>query len=133
MNETSQPQIPVSVGELYDKLTILEIKVARITDAVRLRHVTHELALLRAIEKQFASTDTRHMQLIAELKRVNEALWDIEDAIRNCERRQEFGTEFIALARSVYKTNDKRSALKNEINLLHNSEIVEQKSYSPYG
>ena len=133
MNERARPRIPASVGELYDKLAILEIKAARITETGRLGHITHELDLLRSVEKQFASADKRHIELIAELKRVNEALWDIEDAIRNCERRQEFGTEFIALARSVYKTNDKRSALKNEINLLHKSEIVEQKSYSPYG
>jgi hypothetical protein len=126
------PHIPASVGELYDKLTILEIKAERIADAGRLRYVTRELALLRAIEKQFASTDARHIQLITELKRANEALWEIEDAIRDCERRGDFGAEFIALARSVYKTNDKRSALKNEISRLHNSEIQEQKSYSPY-
>ena len=133
MNERAPLRIPASVGELYDKLTILEIKAARITDAGRLRHVTNELALLRAIEKQFASMDPRHLELFAELKRVNEALWEIEDAIRDCERRQEFGAQFVALARSVYKTNDRRAALKNDINLLHNSDILEQKSYSPYG
>jgi len=90
----------------------------------------HELELLRAIEREFVSTDDTHG--VADLKRLNETLWEIEDAIRDCERREDFGAEFIRLARSIYKINDKRAAIKRAINALHNSAIVEQKSYSPY-
>jgi hypothetical protein len=122
-------QIPSSIAELFDKITILEIKATRINDPNKLRNVTHELMLLRTLEEQFCLSGDEHMKLVAELKRVNETLWEIEDAIRGFEVRQDFGSDFIFLARSVYKTNDRRAAIKNQINTLHRSEIVEEKSY----
>lgn len=123
--------VPVSIGELYDKITILEIKSARMSDPERVRNVEHELALLRALEQQLPAAEDDAAALIGELKRVNETLWDIEDAIRACERRQDFGAEFIELARSVYLTNDHRSAVKRRISLLYGSDIIEEKSYAP--
>jgi len=125
-------QIPSSVGELFDRITILEIKASRIADPVKLRHVTHELGLLRVLEGQCGSPTADHARLVAELTRINAILWDIEDSIRDCERRQDFGARFIALARSVYKSNDHRAALKKQLNLLHGSDIVDEKSYASY-
>lgn len=123
-------RIPGSFGELFDKITILEIKVARIEDTDKVQNVRRELDLLRAIEAKHRSSNDELAELVSELKQVNEDLWDIEDAIRICERRQDFGDEFISLARSVYKTNDRRAALKMQINILYGSEIVEEKSYA---
>ncbi len=120
-----KPSVPTSVGELYDKISILEIKAQRIEDAEKLAHVNKELSLLREIAAQFPA-DT---ELYEELKKVNETLWDIEDAIRIEETNQRFGDEFIKLARSVYATNDRRAEIKREINLASDSEIVEVKSY----
>ena len=122
-------RIPASVGELFDKIAILEIKAARITEAAKRSYVTKELALLRELEPQLGPQDVESARLVIDLKQTNEALWDVENAIRDCERHQDFGTKFIALARSVYKLNDHRSAVKRQLNLLHNSEIVEEKSY----
>jgi hypothetical protein len=130
MSTASVLRIPASVGELYDKITILEIKAARMTEPRMLAHVTQELVLLRELEAECGSSNADHLRLVAELKRVNESLWDIEDAIRECEHRGDFGANFVALARSVYKTNDQRAALKKELNRLHGSAIVEEKSYS---
>ena len=130
MTMTTVLHIPGSIGELFDKITILEIKAARINEPAKLRNVTRELGLLRAIDAQFGSPSADQVLLIAELKRINEKLWDIEDAIRDCERRQDFGAEFISLARSVYKTNDLRAALKLQLNVLLGSDIVEEKSYA---
>jgi hypothetical protein len=95
-----------------------------------LRHVTHELALLRALEWRCGVSSDDQVKLVAELKRVNEALWDIEDAIRECERRHDFGPDFVSLARSVYKVNDRRAVIKKQINILHSSDIVEEKFYA---
>lgn len=118
--------IPVGLGELYDKISILEIKSARITDGGKLQFAQKELALLREIAAQHP-TDPK---LYAELKEVNERLWDIEDAIRVQESKKDFGDEFIRLARSVYVTNDRRAEIKKAINLASGSEIVEVKSYA---
>jgi tetratricopeptide (TPR) repeat protein len=126
------PHVPISWGELLDKITILEIKAARITDADKLRNVKHELDLLRALEARSGAASDEQNGLVAELKSVNEALWDIEDAIRECEHRQDFDAEFIELARSVYKTNDRRAEIKKKINLLRNSDLIEEKSYRSY-
>ena len=123
-------RIPGSIGELFDKITILEIKAYRVHDAEKLKNIRHELDLLRVLEAQHHPSDTSVTGLVAELKHINETLWDIEDAIRGCERRQEFGAEFVSLARSVYKTNDRRAAIKKQINMLYGSEIVEEKSYA---
>jgi len=123
-------QIPGSIGELFDKITILEIKAARINDPEKVRHVAHELDLLRALEVQYRPLNDDQAHLIAELKCANEELWDIEDAIRVCERRHDFSADFISLARSVYNTNDRRAAIKKQINMLYGSDIVEEKSYA---
>jgi hypothetical protein len=117
--------VPVSVGEVLDKISILEIKSERITDAGKLKNVRTELAHLLAIAEAH-----RHPALEAELKQVNEALWDIEDRIRIKEHLQEFDDEFIEIARSVYVTNDRRADIKREINTATGSELVEEKSYA---
>ncbi len=121
--------IPGSMGELFDKITILEIKAERIADPAKLKNVNHELALLQALAGGRGSV-SGHAELVAELKTVNEALWDIEDRIRDCEREKDFGPRFVALARAVYQTNDKRAHIKKQINVLSGSDIVEEKSYA---
>jgi hypothetical protein len=124
--------VPASIGELIDKITILEIKSARIADAKKLANVHHELTLLREVRAQHGFANAALDRLSTDLKAVNEILWNIEDEIRACERESDFGSKFIALARSVYRQNDKRSALKREINQLFNSAVVEEKLYANY-
>jgi hypothetical protein len=124
--------IPVSAGELLDKITILRIKAARMTDAQKLANVRLELGLL---EKTWMELGGATTELTAEehaLQSVNEQLWDIEDRIRDREARQLFDREFIDLARAVYVTNDERAAIKKRINLHLGSRLVEEKSYTPY-
>ena len=124
--------IPASAGELIDKITILEIKVKNIRDPEKNRNVAKELeALVKCLRKNISYTD-KLADLRASLKSINEALWDIEDDIRLCEQRREFGDKFIKLARSVYRQNDKRAAVKKEINVLLGSSIIEEKSYADY-
>ena len=124
--------IPVSPGEVVDRLTILEIKSQRIKDAAKRANVHVELASLAKAAKG-AIPDTDEMRgLHAELKAVNEKLWVIEDDIRDCERKGDFGEAFIALARSVYRTNDQRVDLKRRINQALGSAPGEEKSYAPY-
>ena len=128
--QTAAPlQLPAAVGELFDKIAILEIKAERIPDAGKRANVERELALLRDLRRGRGLSGTGLERLTAELKQTNAALWDIEDAIRRCERQGEFGPAFIELARSVYKENDKRSELKREINMLFASAIVEEKYF----
>jgi hypothetical protein len=124
--------ISVSLGDLIDKITILEIKAEKIQDPQKHANVCSELTVLAAVCAGFAASDNTIIQLKAELKRINEALWEIEDRIRDCERKKNFGSDFIALARSVYRTNDQRAAIKRQINDLAGSKIVEEKSYRPY-
>ncbi len=123
--------IPGSVGELFDKISILEIKSERIADAEKVAFVRHELALLRDLAATCGTPSSDPAAALSELKAVNEALWEIEDSIRDCEREKDFGARFIELARAVYKTNDRRAELKRELNHLYGSSIVEQKSYAP--
>ena len=124
--------IPASAGELIDKITILEIKVKNIRDPEKNRNVAKELeALVKCLRKNILDAD-QLADLRASLKSINEALWDIEDDIRLCEQRGEFGDKFIKLARSVYRQNDKRAAVKKEINVLLGSSIIEEKSYADY-
>jgi len=128
--------VPISPGELIDKITILEIKSERLTDSDRRANVRRELDLLRAT-RDAALTPTSPAasalaDLARELRAVNEALWAIEDDIRDCEREGDFGATFIALARAVYRTNDKRAAIKRQINDLLGSRLVEEKSYTSY-
>ena len=124
--------VPVSPGEVLDKITILEIKSERMSDEEKLRNVRTELSLLNATWNEQISSDDTVLHLHAELKRINEALWEIEDDIRDKEKVREFDQRFIDLARSVYVTNDKRAAAKKELNLHLGSQIVEEKSYQDY-
>lgn len=122
--------VPAAVGELIDKLAILEIKAERIPDPRKLENVKRELTLLSGLKTSRGIFGGRLDALAADLKRTNTALWEIEDAIRQCERAGDFGPDFVALARRVYQENDKRAALKREINVLFGSEIVEEKYYA---
>ena len=123
--------IEVAPGELVDKLTILDIKFARMNDAAKLRNVAVERQTLSAAYDGIAG-DATIARLRAELQIVNEALWAIEDDIRDCERRGAFGDAFVALARAVYKTNDARADIKRAINVALGSRLIEEKSYAPY-
>lgn len=124
--------VPVSLGELIDKITILEIKSERMTDEKKLTNVRKELALLRSVTEAQKLSGPDFDRVYAALKSTNEALWVIEDDIRDCERHKRFDAKFVELARAVYVTNDKRAALKNELNQLFNSALVEEKSYAAY-
>ena len=128
----SQIAVPVSHGELIDKITILEIKSRRITDDAKLANVRNELDMLNATWANSAASQTDISDERARLLAVNEALWDIEDNIRLMERAQTFDAAFIELARSVYFRNDERAAFKREINQKLGSELVEEKSYQDY-
>ena len=124
--------VPVSPGELVDKITILRIKSQRITDPAKLKNVRHELD---ALQRTWAGSRYAGVDIEADtnlLQAVNERLWVIEDEIRDKERAQSFDAEFIRLARAVYFENDERSAIKRRINLRLGSAIVEEKSYSDY-
>ena len=118
--------VPVSIGELFDKYTILQIKQKRITNNAKLDMVNKELVYL----KKFVDNYTIENELLNELMQINEQLWVIEDNIRIKEHKNEFDDEFISLARQVYITNDKRSETKNKINSILNSELIDIKSYA---
>lgn len=122
--------IPGAVGELIDKITILEIKASRIKDAAKLGNIRHELTLLTKLKVEGGFVGAELASLEAELKAINAVLWDVEDDLRLHEAREDFGPDFVALARQVYKTNDQRADLKRKINYVFNSAIVEEKSYS---
>ncbi len=123
-------EAPIAIGELIDKITILEIKVSRFTDPTKTRNARAELDLLvERLERAISPTEAL-AALAAELRRVNEQIWELEDAIRDCERRADFGANFIAAARRIYRTNDRRAAVKRRINLEFDSAIIEEKSYS---
>ena len=124
--------VPVSPGEVLDKITILEIKSERMTDEDKLANVRRELELLNETWSKAVNEDNTVRRIHAELKSINEALWVIEDDIRDQERIRDFGERFIELARAVYYTNDKRAAAKKELNLHLGSGIVEEKSYQDY-
>ena len=120
--------VEVSIGEVLDKISILAIKLSKITDTEKLRNVSKELkALTSAIPKGMLEDP-----LYEKLCGVNMRLWEIEDDIRECERIGNFNLDFIRLARAVYHRNDERAAIKKEINLKYNSDIIEEKSYSEY-
>ncbi len=123
---------PVSVGEFLDKLTILQIKSERMSDPDKLANVRRELAVLEQTWAASPFADTDVGSELGRLKAVNEKLWEIEDRIRLKEAAGEFDAEFIALARSVYITNDERAAIKRELNLRLGSDLVEEKSYADY-
>ncbi len=122
--------IPGAVGELIDKITILEIKESHIGEAAKLENIRRELTLLRKLKSECGLGGARLAELQAELKSMNGVLWNIENALRGHEAREDFGAAFVSLARQVHKTNDRRAALKKKISLLFNSIIIEEKSYS---
>jgi len=124
--------IEVPPGELIDKITILRIKDQRIADPAKLANVRAELAALTQAREAALPQDPTITRLEAELQSVNETLWQIEDDIRDCERARDFGPRFIELARAVYQTNDRRAALKRDINLHLGAPLIEEKSYKPY-
>jgi len=124
--------VPISPGELIDKITILEIKSARMTDTAKLHNVRTELALLNETWRASAFAAVDITAEWAGLRDVNGALWDIEDRIRDKERANLFDAEFIELARAVYVTNDERAAIKRRINTKLGSSLVEEKSYRDY-
>lgn len=121
--------VPVSPGEFLDKLVILEIKSQRIGDPAKLANVTRELELLRATwaASPLAARDVAAP--LARLREVNEALWEVEDRLRDKEAAHAFDDEFVELARSVYRHNDRRAAIKRELNLALGSDLIEEKSY----
>jgi hypothetical protein len=129
----SEISVPVSFGELLDKISILQIKSERMTDPDKLANVRKELAALENTWMAHPAAGRDIARLRAELKAVNERLWDIEDRIRLKERDQAFDDEFIQLARSVYFENDVRARVKKEINLALGSAYVEEKTYQDYG
>ena len=124
--------VPISPGELIDKITILEIKSARMTDATKLHNVRSELALLNATWRASAYSAVDVTTEWTALRDVNAQLWDIEDHIRDRERDGRFDARFIELARAVYVTNDERAAIKRRINSRLGSTLVEEKSYREY-
>jgi Family of unknown function (DUF6165) len=124
--------VEIAAGELIDKITILEIKLENISNGTKLANIRREYETLSAVlHEQISQTDALS-RLTSALKEVNAELWRIEDDIRDQERAKTFGAEFVALARSVYRTNDRRAALKREINELLKSAIIEEKSYAAY-
>ena len=124
--------IPISPGELLDKITILQIKSERISDATKVANVRTELGMLEQVWSDAVEDDEQIRALSGELKSINEALWEIEDDIRDEERNKRFDDRFIELARAVYVTNDERANAKKKVNLHLNSSIVEEKSYQDY-
>ncbi len=124
--------VEISIGEFFDKLTILEIKKKRISNADKLLNISKELDGLNDLLTQLSFSREDAAQEVSDLKRINEALWEIEDDIREQESQKTFGDRFIELARAVYITNDKRSDIKREINLKLGSDFVEEKSYEEY-
>jgi len=128
----SEILVPVSFGELLDKIAILQIKSERMSDAAKLANVRKELSALEQTWMAHPAAGGDIAQLRVQLKAVNERLWDIEDEIRLKERAQEFDEEFVRLARSVYFENDERARVKKEINLALGSAYVEEKSYQDY-
>ena len=126
-------RIPVSIGELVDKLTILEIKKFKITEQEKKSKIIKEYGFLQeVILESEVSKNIEYQQFYNNLKKINQELWEIEDQIRIFEKDKNFGLEFVDLARSVYRLNDKRFEIKNEINIFFGSEIAEQKEYEEY-
>lgn len=131
MNRVEPLMAPISPGELWDKVTILRIKAQRIADATKNATVRAELAALEAIARGIPDSGDLDA-LVAKLHAVNECLWNVEDAIRRHENANDFGREFVALARSVYRRNDERAHIKRQINHLLGAAIFEQKQYAAY-
>ncbi len=124
--------VQTAPGEFLDRLTILELKFERISDPAKLANVRRELELMRATWQASPLAGSDVAAVVAALKQVNATLWDIEDRIRRCESEQRFDSDFVELARAVYRTNDKRSAIKRDLNLALGSELLDEKSYTEY-
>jgi len=122
--------VETSVGDLIDKITILQIKLERIQDPPKRENIAKELAKLEEVRRKAIGESAELSRLGGLLKGVNEELWDLEDRIRDLERVGDFEEDFVGVARKIYRTNDRRAALKKEINALSGSEIVEEKSYA---
>lgn len=125
-------QVPVSWGEMLDKITILEIKSEQIKDAGKLMNIRRELEELCRTRDELIVMPDEVKAMVAELKHINQKLWVVEDDLRECERKKDFGARFVELARAVYYTNDERAAVKREINEALGSALVEEKSYAAY-
>ena len=132
MSQAKPIFVEIAPGELIDKITILEIKSERIADPGKLKNVCVELDVLEKARDEAIQASPELDELTAQLKASNETLWDIEDEIRGCERNKFFGPRFIELARSVYRSNDRRAAVKRQINVLLGSRLIEEKSYVDY-
>ena len=126
MNNTSIIFAPISIGELFDKLTILQIKIKKI-EGIKLNNIKNEIIQLEEVIKN--NNLEIDNQILSDLRKINNSLWEIEDQIRMKDSKNQFDQEFINLAKSVYKKNDKRASLKKEINLKYDSLIIEEKSY----
>lgn len=122
--------VPIAPAELLDKVAILEVKEKKISDPEKLKNVRYELELLRRLVKNHIAHLPKIDTLFAKLRELSETGWDIEDGKRDCERRKDFGPDFIEFARGAFKNNDERAAVKKEINLILGSKIVEEKSYN---
>lgn len=129
MSRTPPISVPISPGELIDKITILEIKRQRIGDVAKRDHVELELALLTTVRDKAIAPSDEVNRRSDELREVNSALWEIEEELRACERANDFSAEFVRLARSVYAYNDRRARLKRAINEVLRSTLIEEKSY----
>ena len=134
MNSSNKILAPISVGELIDKITILEIKIEKIQDNNKQKFIKHELESLNKLlaDINFSKDQKTVNSLKEQLNTANRKLWKIEDDIRHLESIKQFNEEFIELARNVYLTNDKRASLKQKLNQITNSDIVEVKSYKKY-
>lgn len=129
---TNSVLVETSVGDLIDKITILQIKLERIQDPSKRENIAKEFAKLEEVRRKAIGESAELSRLGGLLKGVNEELWDLEDRIRDLERAGDFGEDFVGVARKIYRTNDRRAALKKEINAVSGSEIVEEKSYADY-
>lgn len=125
-------KVPISIGELVDKITILEIKKEKISDNLKFSNIQSELIKLNLIYNSIKEKNKNIDFYYKSLKKINAELWDIEENIRDCERRKDFGNEFIELSRKIYFKNDLRYEIKNKINKELGSQILEEKSYKKY-
>ena len=131
LKKVTNPKVSVSVGEVFDKITILQIKKDKIKDRNKLININKELNEIETVVEEHKN-DKEILSFIKTLKNINLKLWEIEDKIRAKESLKDFDEDFIQLARSVYRVNDKRAEIKKEINLKTNSNLIEEKSYNQY-
>tara|TARA_A100001011_G_scaffold16820_1_gene17540 strand:- start:25620 stop:26024 length:405 start_codon:yes stop_codon:yes gene_type:complete len=133
MYNENMPKVNISIGELLDKMSILEIKLKKVNDVSKLKNINKEYETLKSVSKTIESINpTEFADLYAELLVVNNKLWEIEDNIRIFEKEKKFDQNFIEIARDVYINNDYRFAIKTKINRVFNSDIVEEKDYEDY-